>query len=128
MRLKVAPSSASSAGPSSGARAPRSPAASASLARRMRATGSSTERATSSAPTSAAVADALATASTVRSWPESNISTPEAMTAARGSTTATSARATTLPRRLGMRPARRARATPATRVAAATARAGPITA
>ena len=32
------------------------------------------------------MADALAAASTVRSWPESNISTPDATTAASGST------------------------------------------
>ena len=109
IRLKDAPRSASSAGPDSGARAVRSPPASSSLARRTRETGPVTERATSSAPTSAAVADAQAAARTVRSCPESNISTPDATTAASGRTMAISARAITRPRRLrSARPQREA--------------------
>jgi len=95
-----------------GARACRSPRARASLASRTLRTGTSTDRATSTAPTIAPSVDALASASTVRSCSESNISTPESSTAARGTTAAPSASAIRRSRRDSSRRASTARARP----------------
>ena len=86
--LKLVASSASSVGPSSGARAARSPRARAADAERTRSIEPPIRRATSSAPASAAVEDATATRRIVMSWPELNIATPESVTAARGRQTA----------------------------------------
>ena len=81
---------ASSAGPSSGALAPRSPRASAWEAALSRAMRPPIERPSTSAAATAAVEAPAATSRRTTSWPELNMTAPETETAASGSTTASS--------------------------------------
>ncbi len=90
--LKERPSSASSRGPLSGARALRSPAASAPDATRSRSIRRAIEVPSPSAAATATSAEAAATARIFTSSPMWNITQPERSTAASGSATASSAK------------------------------------
>ena len=101
MPLNARPSSDSSRGPCSVARAPRSPAASSLEALRSRSIGLITHRPKSSAPTTADNAAADETARIFASSCMWNITHPDASTAASGSTTAKSASAASCSRTVG---------------------------
>ena len=126
--LNAAPSSATSVGPCSGARAERSPSASAPDTARSRSTGSVIDLPTTSAAAIATVEEAAATARMTTSAPMWNIATPDRSTAASGSPTASKARPASRALTLGKSRRTKAPASPAASVEAATMSASSITA